>query len=406
MKKWSYLQIVLVVFLVVCGLCPSAQAAKEIVVGFIDAYSGPASVYSNDVADAFQLQADKVNAAGGLLGHPIKVLKRDSKFKVDISLGHAKQYIMRENVDILAGTISSAVTLAVSSLAKQEKIPFFCTFAKSDKITGAQGHRYVFSVAENTLMAGKANAAYIAKQPYANFWIAGDDYEYGHSIADAVWNNLTKLKPQVKLMGQTWWKVGEPDFTPYITAIRSAKPDMLILCTGGVDNVPFLKAARATGFVDEIPFALHTSTELGTLKPLGMEAPEGVIGTSNYHFFYPDTPANQAFVKEFQQAYNRYPAVGALYGYLAAQYIFEGYKKAGQVDKEKLIDAIEGMTVDSPVGKVTMRAYDHQAMLPMFVGVTKKDPKYTEFLIATDVVTIPAEELMPTVEEVRAARGK
>lgn len=405
MKKCSCVFVMMLGVFLVVALVPSLISAKEIKIGFIDAYSGPASVYSNDVVDAFKMEMDKVNAAGGILGRQVKILKRDSKFKVDLSLGHVKEYTMRENVDILAGTISSSVSLAVSEVAKKEKIPFFCTFAKSENITGAKGHRYVFGIAENTAMAGKAAAAALINKPYKKFWIAGDDYEYGHAIADAVWNNLKKMKPDVQLMGQTWWKVGEPDFVPYITAIRSAKPDMLILCTGGVGNIPFLKASRATGFAEEIPFWLHTSTEHSTLTPLGMDAPEGVLGTSNYHFYYPDTPKNKSFVKEFMDAYNRYPAVGALYGYLAAHYIMEGYKKAGEIDNEKLIDAMEGMTIDSPVGNVTLRAFDHQAMLPMFLGVTTKVPEYKDFLIATDIVTIPAKDLMPTIEEIKAARG-
>ena len=99
MKRSSYLYVLLIVVISLGTFCLPAYAAKDIVVGFIDAYSGPASVYSNDVADAFQLQVDKVNAAGGLFGRQFKVLKRDSKFKVDISLGHVKQYIMRENVE-------------------------------------------------------------------------------------------------------------------------------------------------------------------------------------------------------------------------------------------------------------------------------------------------------------------
>ena len=404
-RRWAWLGVAVMTFLGLTALMPQAGAAKDIKIGFIDAYSGPASVYSNDVADAFQLQADKVNAAGGLFGRKIVVLKKDSKFKVDLSLGHAKEYIMREEVDVLAGTISSSVSLAVSEVAKKEKIPFFVTFSKSENITGAKGHRYVFGIAENTAMAGGAGAAVLAKRPYKKYWIAGDDYEYGHAIAKAIWDKLKKARPDVELMGETWWKVGEPDFTPYITAIRSAKPDMVLLATGGVNNIPFLKAARATGFAQAIPFWLHTATELSTLRPLGQEAPEGVMGTSNYHFYYPDTPANREFVKEFRAAYNRYPAVGALYGYLAAQYIIQGYKKAGAVDKEKLIDAVEGMTVDSPVGPVTLRAYDHQAMLPMFLGVTTKDPKYPDFLIAKDIVTIPAADLVPSVEEVKAARA-
>ena len=351
-------------------------AEKPIKVGIVDCYSGPPSTYTNDVRDAFKLAVDKINADGGVLGRKIEFVTRDSKFKVDLGLSAAKELLMRENVDILMGTINSSLALAISDLAKNEKIPFLVTFSKSDKITGEKGHRYVFSFTENTALAGKAAAVGLAKRPYVKYWIAGDDYEYGHAIADGVWNNLKQMKPEVELLGQSWWKVGEPDFTPYITAILAAKPDAVIVATGGAGCVPFLKAAKATGFNERVPFYMHTATELSTLKPLGLDAPEGVIGTSNYFFYYPDTPENKAFVEDFQEAYDREPAVGALYGFMAADFIRQAYEKAGAVDTEKFIDAMEGMTVDTPVGKVTMRAYDHQAMLPMYMGVTKKVGDY------------------------------
>lgn len=380
-------------------------AEKAIKVGIVDCYSGPPSTYTNDVRDAFKLATDKINAKGGVLGRKIEFVTRDDKFKVDVGLSAAKELLMRENVDILMGTINSSLALAISDLAKTEKIPFLVTFSKSDKITGENGHRYVFSMNENTAMAGKAGAVGLAKKPFVKYWIAGDDYEYGHAIADGVWENLKKLKPEVQLLGQSWWKVGEPDFTPYITAILSAKPDAVIVATGGRACVPFLKAAQATGFNKQIPFFMHTATELSTLEPLGLDAPEGVIGTSNYQFYYPDTPENQAFVKDFKDAFGRYPRVGALYGYITAVFMANAYQKAGEVNTEKFIDALEGMSVDSPIGKLTLRKEDHQVMFPMFMGVTKKAEGYN-FLIATDIVTIPGEEVMPTVEEINKARGK
>ena len=405
MKKFTL--IIISVFVVLLFLCNinSLFAAKTIKVGIVDCYSGPPSTYTNDVRDAFKLAVDKINANGGVLGRKIVFTTRDSKFKVDIGLSAAKELIMRENVNILMGTINSALALAISDLCKREKLPFLVTFAKSAKITGAKGHRYVFSMNENTAMAGKAAAAGLAKKPYIKYWIAGDDYEYGHAIADGVWSNLKKLKPNVKLLGQSWWKVGEPDFTPYITSMLSAKPDAVIIATGGRDCVPFLKAAKATGFNKRVPFFMHTATELSTLKPLGLNAPEGVLGTSNYHFYYPKTKENKTFVKEFKKAYGRYPAVGALYGYITAKFIAKAYKKAGKFDTEKFIDAMEGLSVNSPVGKVTMRAYDHQVMLPMFMGVTKKVAGYN-FLIASDIVTIPPKDVMPSIEEIKKARGK
>ena len=401
MKTFTWFCVTLAMALVL--ITAPAQAAKAIKIGIVDCYSGPPAAYTNDVRDAFKLEVDKINAAGGILGRKIEVLTRDSKFKVDLGLSAAKELIYRENVDIMMGTINSALALAISDMCKKEKVPFFVTFSKSAKITGAKGHRYVFSITENTALAGKAAAAGLAKKPYKKYWIAGDDYEYGHAIADGVWDNLKKLRPDVELLGQSWWKVGEPDFTPYITAILSAKPDAVIVATGGRDCVPFLKAAKATGFNERVPFFMHTATELATLKPLGLDAPENVLGTSNYFFYYPETDANKSFVKKFETAYSRKPAVGAVYGLLAAKFIFGAYKKAGKVDTEKFIDNVEGMWVDSPVGKVTMRAYDHQAMLPMFMGVTKKVAGY-DFLIATDIVTVPGKDVMPSIAEIKKAR--
>ncbi len=384
---------------------PAAYAEKEIKVGIVDCYTGPPSTYTNDVRDAFKLAVDKINAKGGVLGRKISFVTRDTKFKVDIGLSAAKELIMRENVDILMGTINSATALAISEVCAKEKIPFFVTFSKSDKITGEKGNRYVFSMTENTAMAGKAAAVGLAKRPFMKYWIAGDDYEYGHAIAEGVWENLKKLKPGVQLLGQTWWKVGEPDFTPYITAILASKPDAVIIATGGRDCVPFLKAAKETGFNQKVPFFMHTGTELSTLKPLGLDAPEGVIGTSNYQFYYPETPANKAFVEEFKKAYDRYPGVGALYGYMTAQFIAQGFAKVKKFDKEKFIDALEGLKIDGPVGPITLRAFDHQAELPMYMGVTKKAEGY-DFLIAKDIVTIPGPDCMPSIEDIKKARGK
>ncbi|MBF0477476.1 MAG: ABC transporter substrate-binding protein [Deltaproteobacteria bacterium] len=405
MNSKLWLAVIAALSLVLGAAWSPVLAADEIKVGIVDTYTGPPSTYTNDVRDAFKLATDKINAAGGILGKKITFVTRDDKFKVDISLSAAKELLMREKVNLLMGSINSASALAISDLCLKEKVPFLVTFAKSAKITGEKGHRYVFSMNESTTLAGKAAAIGLARKPYLKYWIAGDDYEYGHAIGDGVWDNLKKIKPGVTLLGQSWWKVGEPDFTPYITAILSAKPDAVIVATGGAGCVPFLKAAKATGFNQKVPFYMHTATELSTLMPLGLDDPERVLGTSNYFFYYPESPQNKEFVKEFRAAYQRYPKVGALYGYITAQFIAKAYQKAGAVDTEKFIDAMENLTVDSPVGPVTVRAFDHQVMLPMFMGVTKKVPGY-DFLIATDIETIPGQELLPTIEEIKKLRGK
>jgi branched-chain amino acid transport system substrate-binding protein len=392
----------------IAGICffPGVvAAANTIKIGMIDTYSGPPSVYCNDVRDGFKLALDEINAKGGVLGKKLEFVTRDDKFKVDLALSAAKELVMRENVDLLAGTTNSAVSLAVSDLAKKEKIPFLVTFGKSAAITGAKGNRYVFSMNENTAMVGRAAAIALAKRPWEKYWIAGDDYEYGHSVANQTWTQLEKIKPKVRLMGKSWWKVGEPDFTPYMTSILAAKPDAVIIAAGGASCVPFLKAAKATGFNKRVPFIAHMAIDLSTLKPLGMNAPEGVLGTSPYLFYYPKLAENQAFGKKYEQAFKRHPTAASFSGYITGLFIAKAYEKAGAVDREKFVDALAGLSLDSPAGKVTIRKFDHQIMLPMFVGVTKAAPGY-DFLIAGDIETVPADQVIPPVEEVKKAREK
>ncbi len=404
MRKVSWVVIGLVCFVSLLLILPSTSAAKPIKVGIIDCYSGPAAVFGNDALNGFKLAMDEINKEG-VLGSKIEFRTRDTKFKVDIGLSMAKELVMRENVDILAGTINSGVALAVSDYVKGEKVPFFVWISKTEQITKEKGHRYVFSTGENTYMAGKAGAVALAKKPYKKYWIAGDDYSYGHDIGNAAWRNLKQLKPEVEKIGESWWKVGEPDLIPYITSIVGAKPDAVIFCTGGASMANILKAIKATGMAEKVPIWIHTATDHAVLKPLGPGAPEGVMGTMDYHFYYPDTPANKTFVKAFQDAYGVPPGFPALHGYITAHFIAEGYKKAGVLNKEKFIDAIEGLSIDSPVGRLEMRACDHQATLPMYLGVTKKVPQY-DFVISTDIITMTGAEILPTCEEVRKAREK
>ena len=383
----------------------NANAQKPIKVGVIDSYTGPATVFCEDALNGFKLALSEINKKG-VLGSKIEYTTRDDKWKVDVSLSVAKELVMRENVDLIVGTINSAITLAISDYLKGEKVPFIVWISKSEKITGEKGHRYVFSTGENSAMGGKAGAVALAKKPYIKYWIAGDDYEYGHSIAEATWRYLKALKPAVQKIGETWWKTGEPDLMPYFTSIMAAKPDAFIVCGGGMTMANSLKACKTTGIHEKMAVFMHTATDHAVLKPLGLEAaPEGVMGTMDYHFYYPETPANKAFVKTFQDVNGVPPGFPAFHGYITAHFIAEAFRKAGAKDKEKFINALEGMVIDSPGGKIEMRKCDHQAVLPMYLGVTKKVPQYTH-LISSNIVTLSANDVMPSCEEIMKARGK
>jgi len=386
-------------------LMPAHAQAKNIKVGVIDCYSGPPAAYGKDALNGFKLALNEINAKG-VLGKKIEFTTRDTKFKVDIALNMAKELVLREDVDLIVGTINSGAALAVSAaVAKKEKVPFIVWISKSENITGKKGHRYVFSAGENTAMAGKSGGVALSTKPYVKYWIAGDDYEYGHALADGVWRNLKAKKPEVKLIGKSWWKPGEPDLMPYITSILAAKPEAVIFATGGRSMNNIMKAIKATGMNDKVAIYVHTATDHAVLRSLGTNAPEGVMGTMDYHFYYPELSANKNFVNNFKAAYGHPPGFPAFHGYITAHFIAEAYKKAGTVNKEKFIDALEGLQIGSPVGRIEMRACDHQVILPMFLGVTKVSTKMG-FAISSDIYTLRGAEVMPSCEEIREARGQ
>ncbi len=380
----------------------SVSIASDVIkIGVVDTYSGGAAPLGIDALNGLKMGFNGVE----VLGKKFELVTRDDKFQPSVGLSMAKELVMKENVSVLVGTLSSATALAISDFAKKERIPFIVTGAKTEKLLGERGNRYTFLADETTEMVGRAVATVLAKKPYIKYWIAGDDFEFGHALTEAVWNHLKALNPKVQLIGQTWWKMGEADFGPYITQMMSAKADFLLIGCSGATVIGFQKAAKATGLDKVLPFYQHTATDFAILSALGLNGPEGVLGTASYMFYYPQTPENRAFVKEYQKFYGKYPTQPSFYGYVTALFIAKAFQKAGKVDTEKFIDSLEGATLEtSPIGRLEMRACDHRVMLPTYVGVTRRTKEYKDFLIGTDIVAVSAKDSTPSCEEVRQTR--
>ena len=185
----------------------------------------------------------------------------------------------------------------------------------------------------------------------------------------------------------------------------AAKPDYLIMGNSGASVISFQKAAKATGLIEKIPIYQHTAIEFAVLSSLGMEGPENVAGTANYLFYYPKTPENKAFVDKYEKEYKRLSHHAFLLWLHRIPVSGQGLPEGGAVDTEKLIDAMEGMTLDNTaVGKLQVRKCDHQLLLPTYYGITKKVPEYKDHLVGVHIVTIPAGDGYPSCEEIMQER--
>ena len=132
----------------------AAEAQKPIKVGFPMILSGPGALFGEPALKGAQMYVDELNAKGGVLGRKIELLPRDTKGNADEAVRVSRELILKENVDFLVGTLTSAEGPAVSVVAKENKIVFIAPIPKTDQLTAADKlHPYVFRVAANTTKA-------------------------------------------------------------------------------------------------------------------------------------------------------------------------------------------------------------------------------------------------------------
>src|SRR6476646_12249009 len=142
----------------------AATAADTIKIGFPIPLSGPTAVYGEPVLKGAELAVSEINAKGGVLGRKFELLSRDSKANADEAVRLARELIIKNNVDFLSGTLTSAEAPAVSTIAKENKIVFIAPTSKSTILTDAQHiHPYIFRVASNTTIEGRTGASIMAK---------------------------------------------------------------------------------------------------------------------------------------------------------------------------------------------------------------------------------------------------
>ena len=115
-------------------------------------------------------------------------------------------------------------------------------------------------------------------------------------------------------------------------------------------------------------------------------------GAIYYYYGFPKNPVNDWLVAEHQKRFNAPPDFFTAGGFAAASAVVTAMKKAGGTDTEKLIAAMEGMSFETPKGKMTFRKEDHQALQGMYHFKIKADGKDASDLLEL-VDTIPADKM-------------
>jgi branched-chain amino acid transport system substrate-binding protein len=363
----------------VCRLCVAAAAllaalasaglaAQPVKLGELNSYKTfPA--FLEPYKKGMELASDEINAAGGVLGRPIEIVVRDDNGNPGDAVRVAEELLSREQVVMLMGTFASNVGLAVADLARQRKVPFLAAEPLSDKIVWDSGNKYTYRLRASTFMQTAMLAPEAAKLGKKRWAIVYPNYEYGQSATAAFKKLMIALQPGGIEFVEQAVPLGKIEAGPVVQSLIDAKPDAIFSSLFGTDLARFVREGELRGLFKDRPVFNLLGGEPEYLDPMKDEAPVGWWVTG-YPWYGIGTPAHKRFLDAYQAKWKDYPRLGSVVGYTTVIAAAAAVRKAGSTDPEKIVAALGNLSVESPFGKITFRALDHQSTMGAFVGRT------------------------------------
>ncbi|MEY2196425.1 substrate-binding domain-containing protein [Neobacillus sp. BF23-41] len=347
-----------------------SENKDPIKIGVLASKTGALEAYGKQTLRGFELGLDY--ATEGKLevaGRKIEFIVEDTETKPEVAVQKATKLLEEDKVDFLVGSSSSADTLAVLPLAEEYQKIMVVEPAAADSITGSEFNKYMFHSARNSSQDAVAGAAAIAKKGVKIATLA-PDYSFGRDGVAAFKEAAQKLGAEI--VKEEYADPAATDFTSNIQKIVDAKPDYLFVVWAGA-NSPWKQLSDMK--VQEKGIKISTGAPdiaaLSTMEPL--------IGMEGFTVYYHDLPTNKIndwLVAEHKKRFNNeVPDLFTPGGMSAAISIVEALKKTeGSADADKLIETMEGMSFETPKGKMTYRPEDHQALQTLYaIKLEKKD---------------------------------
>ncbi|MDN8612949.1 urea ABC transporter substrate-binding protein [Variovorax ginsengisoli] len=343
----------------------AALAADEIVVGSIIDMSGGLDIYGKPMADCMTLAVEEQNAAGGLLGRKIRLATYDPQSNMQLYAQFAQQSALKEKSTVVMGGITSASREVIRPVLTRNKTLYF------------YNTQYEGGVCDrNTFCTGVTPGQTVAKLvPYAmkkwgkKVYVVAADYNYGQITSQWVKKFVQDNGGSVASID--FFPLDVTNFGPTISKIEAAKPDMIISALVGGAHISFYRQWAAAGLTKKIPLASTTFAGGNEQIVLSPAEADGFLVSYNY-FQNLDTPENKAFKERFYKRFGAdYPNITelAMGTYQGFKLWAEGVKKAGSIDRDKMIAALEsGISIDGPSGKVSLDPETHHCVLNVSIA--------------------------------------
>ncbi|MHA7680809.1 substrate-binding domain-containing protein [Cupriavidus sp. PET2-C1] len=354
-------------------LAAGGALAKDIRIAHVYDKTGALEAYAKQTQTGLMMGLDyATNGTMMVNGNKLVVMEKDTQGKPDVAKAQLAAAYSDDRADIAVGPTSSGTALAMLPVAEEYKKILLVEPAVADSITGEKWNRYIFRTGRNSSQDAISNAVALDK-PGVQIATLAQDYAFGRDGVKAFKGALKNAK----IVHEEYLPTNTTDFTAGAQRLFDSLKDkpgrkIIFIIWAGAGN-PFKIAD-----LDPKRYGIEIATG-GNILPAMSNYKNfpGMEGATYYYFGIPKNKANEWLVSNHYTKFKSPPDFFTAGGMTAGIALVEALKKTnGDTSTEKLIGAMEGMSFETPKGKMTFRKEDHQALQSMYHFKIKVDPAF------------------------------
>ena len=345
--------------LVFAAMTSAAWGQEPIKIGFSVSLTGGLASSGKAHLLSKQIWAEEVNAKGGLLGRPVKLVYYDDQTSVTTVPGIYAKLIDVDKVDLLMGAATNLIGGAMPQVMERKKL-IMVLLALGSNIE-FKYPRYFQSAPFGPDPKGVLSNAFFEVAKTLNpapktVALVGADAEFSNNVLSGARENAKKFG--LRIVYDAVYPPTTADFTPVVRAVQATNPDVVLLASYPPDSVGMVRAAGELGLKTRLFGGAMVG---GQYAGLITQLSDKLNRVVNYHFFVPspkmDFPGIDAFLKKYQ-AQAKDAGVDPLgfyqppFAYAAMQVLQQAITATGSLDDGKLADYIHANTFKTIVGDI------------------------------------------------------
>ncbi|MCP3415168.1 ABC transporter substrate-binding protein [Bradyrhizobium brasilense] len=338
-----------------------ALAADTLKIGVI---AEAQAIAGASIPQAAQLAADEINAKGGIDGRKIEIVSYDNHSSSADSVRAFQRAVNEDKVNVVISSYISEVVLALEPWASRLKTPFVTPGAASNEISKSVHadyeknkytfHGYLTSAALALSVCDAAKELLVDQKHMKTAVIMSEDAAWTKPLDVGYEECLPKIG--LKVVDHIRFSPDTTDFTPIFNKVEGSKPDVIITGISHVGVQPTVQWKN-----QQVPIPMFGISSQATNETFGKDtndAAEGVLyqGVSGPNVAV--TPKSVPFAEGFKKRYGNYPSYAGYTAYDEVYYIADAVKRAGSVEADKLVDALEKTDWEGTIGRVQFYGKD------------------------------------------------